>query len=70
MGLDGTTVAAIVTGILAIAGAIATAWMSGWNEERTQARANKKALSRYSVPLIIAAWDLANWFYDILEEDN
>jgi hypothetical protein len=70
MGLDGTTVAAIVTGILAIAGAIGTAWMSGWNEERTQARANKKALSRYSVPLIIAAWDLANWFYDILEEDN
>jgi hypothetical protein len=70
MGLDGTTVAAIVTGFLALAGAVATAWMSGWNEERTQARANKKALSRYSVPLMIAAWDLANWFYDILEEDN
>lgn len=70
MSLDGTTVAAIVTGILALLGALATAWMSGWNEQRTQARANKKALARYSVPLIIAAWDLANWFYDILEDDN
>jgi hypothetical protein len=70
MSLDGTTVAAIVTGILALLGALATAWMSGWNEQRLQARANKKALARYSVPLIIAAWDLANWFYDILEEDN
>lgn len=70
MSLDGTTVAAIVTGILALLGALATAWMSGWNEQRTQARANKKALARYSVPLIIAAWDLANWFFDILEEDN
>jgi len=70
MPLDGTTVAAIVTGILALLGAVTTAWMSGWNEERIQARANKKALARYSVPLIIAAWDLANWFYDILDEDN
>lgn len=70
MALEGTTVAAIVTGILALTGALATAWMSGWNEQRTQARANKKALARYSVPLIIAAWDLANWFFDILEEDN
>jgi hypothetical protein len=69
MGLDGTTVAAIVTGILALTAALATAWMSGWNEERTQARANKKALARYSVPLIIAAWDLSNWFYDILEDE-
>lgn len=68
--LDGTTIAAIVTGILALLGALATAWMSGWNEQRTQARANKKALARYSVPLIIAVWGLANWFYDILEEPN
>lgn len=69
-GLDGSAIAAILTGILALVGAIATAWMSGWNEQRTQARANKKALTRYSVPLIIAAWDLTNWFYDILEESN
>lgn len=69
-GLDGTAIAAILTGILALAGALATAWMSGWNEQRVQARANKKALARYSVPLIIAAWDLTNWFYDILEEPN
>lgn len=70
MPLDGSAVAAIVTGILALLGALATAWMSGWNEQRTQARANKKALARYSVPLIIAAWDLSNWFFDILEIDN
>jgi len=70
MALDGSIVAAIVTGIAALLAALATAWMSGWNEHRTQARANKKALARYSVPLIIAAWDLANWFFDILDEDN
>jgi hypothetical protein len=70
MALDGAIVAAIVTGIAALLAALATAWMSGWNEHRTQARANKKALARYSVPLIIAAWDLANWFFDILDEDN
>ena len=69
MALDGTTVAAIITGILALLGALTSVWMSGWNEERSHARANKKALARYSVPLIIAAWDLANWFYDILEDD-
>ncbi|KAJ8110511.1 hypothetical protein OPT61_g6667 [Boeremia exigua] len=69
-GLDGSAIAAILTGILALAGAIATAWMSGWNEQRTQARVNQKALAQYSVPLIIAAWDLTNWFYDILEEPN
>lgn len=70
MALDGSVIAAIVTGIAALLAALATAWMSGWNENRTQARANKKALARYSVPLIIAAWDLANWFFDILDEDN
>ncbi|KAL1795392.1 hypothetical protein ACET3X_007208 [Alternaria dauci] len=70
MALDGSIVAAIVTGIAALLAALSTAWMSGWNEHRTQARANKKTLARYSVPLIIAAWDLANWFYDILDEDN
>ena len=70
MALDGSIVAAIVTGIAALIAALATAWMSGWNEHRTQARANKKALARYSVPLIIAAWDLSNWFFDILDEDN
>jgi hypothetical protein len=69
MALDGTTIAAIITGILALLGAIGAAWMSGLNEHRTEARANKKALARYSVPLIIAAWDLANWFYDITNED-
>lgn len=68
--MDGTLIAAIITGILALLGALATAWTSGWNEHRTQARANKKALARHSVPLIIAAWDLANWFYDITDESN
>ncbi|KAK5309572.1 hypothetical protein LTR70_010162 [Exophiala xenobiotica] len=68
--LDGTSIAAILTGILALVGALATAWMSGWNERRVQARQNRKALARYAVPLLIAAWDLANWFYDILEESN
>jgi hypothetical protein len=70
MALDGTTIAAIITGILALLGALATAWTSGWYQHRIQARANKKALVRYSVSLIIAAYDLANWFYDILDEDN
>jgi hypothetical protein len=70
MALDGSIVAAIVTGIAALLAALSTAWMSGWNEHRTQARANKKTLARYSVPLIIAAWDLANWFFDILDEEN
>ncbi|KAK5655248.1 hypothetical protein OQA88_5815 [Cercophora sp. LCS_1] len=68
--LDGTTIAAILTGILALFGAIATAWMSGLNENRKEARKNRKQLSRYSVPLLIASWDLANWLYDILEDDN
>jgi hypothetical protein len=70
MALDGSIVAAIVTGIAALLAALSTAWMSGWNEHRTQARANKKTLARHSVPLIIAAWDLANWFFDILDEGN
>jgi len=68
--LDGTAIAAILTGILALVGAVATAWMSGWNEQRVQARANRKALARYAVPLLIAAWDLANWFHEILDEGN
>lgn len=68
--LDGSSIAAILTGVLALIGAIATAWMSGWNEQRVQARHHRKALARYSVPLLIAAWDLANWFYDILEDSN
>lgn len=70
MALDGSVVAAIVTGIAALLAALATAWMSGWNEHRTQGRVNKKTLARHSVPLIMAAWDLANWFFDILDEDN
>ncbi|KAK1835031.1 hypothetical protein QBC39DRAFT_276138, partial [Podospora conica] len=70
MGLDGTTIAAILTGILALTGAIATAWMSGLNENRKEARKNRKQLSRYSVPLLIASWDLANWLFDILDDDN
>ncbi|KAK4463921.1 hypothetical protein QBC42DRAFT_198046, partial [Cladorrhinum samala] len=41
--------------------------MSGWNEQRVEARKNRKMLARYSVPLLIASWDLANWLYDILE---
>ncbi|KAH7080394.1 hypothetical protein BKA63DRAFT_242848 [Paraphoma chrysanthemicola] len=68
--LDGSVIAAILTGILALAGAVTTAWMSGWNEQRTLKRANRKQLAKYSVPLLIASWDLANWFYDILEESN
>lgn len=68
--LEGSSIAAILTGVLALMGAIATAWMSGWNDQRVQARKNRKALARYSVPLLIAAWDLANWFYDILDESN
>src|ERR1700712_1117467 len=68
--VDGTTIAAILTGILALAGALATAWTSGWNEQRVESRKNRKALARYSVPLLIASWDLANWLYDILEDAN
>jgi hypothetical protein len=68
--LDGTTIAAILTGILALFGALATAWMSGLNDNRKEARKNRKQLSRYSVPLLIASWDLANWLYDILEDAN
>ncbi|KAH6622425.1 hypothetical protein C7974DRAFT_377981 [Boeremia exigua] len=68
--IDGSTIAAILTGILALIGALASAWMSGWNEQRMQSRANEKTLARYSVPLLIAAWDLANWFYDITEYEN
>jgi hypothetical protein len=70
MALDGTTIAAIITGILALLGALATTWTSGWYQHRIQARANKKALVRYSVSLIIAAYDLANWFYDVMDEDH
>jgi len=68
--MEGSTIAAILTGVLALVGALATAWMSGWNEERIEARKGRKILARYSAPLLIAAWDLANWFYDITEEDN
>ncbi|KAK4197923.1 hypothetical protein QBC40DRAFT_284652 [Triangularia verruculosa] len=67
MGIDGSTIAAILTGILALVGAVATAWMSGWNQQRVESRKNRKALARSSVPLLIASWDLANWLYDILE---
>jgi hypothetical protein len=70
MALDGSIVAAIVTGIAALLAALSTVWMSGWYQHRTQARANKKVLARYSVPLVIAAWDLANWLFDILDEEN
>lgn len=68
--LDGSSIAAILTGVLALIGALATAWMSGWNEQRVQARQHRKKLARHSVPLLIATWDLANWFYDILEDSN
>ena len=68
--VDGSTIAAILTGVLALVGALATAWLSGWNEQRVEARKTKKVLQEYAVPLLIAAWDLANWFYDILEEPN
>lgn len=67
MALDGSAIAAILTGVLALLGALATAWMSGWNENRVQARETRKVLARYAVPLLIASWDLANWFYDVLE---
>jgi hypothetical protein len=68
--LDGSSIAAILTGILALLGALGTAWYSGWNEHRIESRANRKALARYSVPLLIASWDLANWLYDILDDAN
>ena len=67
--VDGSTIAAILTGVLALAGAVASAWMSGWNEQRSQERKNRKVLVRYAMPLLIAAWDLANWFDDILNDD-
>ncbi|KAK4450402.1 hypothetical protein QBC34DRAFT_448132 [Podospora aff. communis PSN243] len=68
--LDGATIAAILTGILALLGALATAWLSGLNEQRVEVRRNRKALARYSVPLLVASWDLAIWLYDMLEDDN
>lgn len=68
--LDGSAIAAILTGILAFCGVLATAWSSGWNESRVQRHKARKALAQYSVPLLSAAWDLANWFYEILDEDN
>lgn len=68
--LDGSAIAAILTGILAFCGVLATAWTSGWNESRVQKRKARKALAQYSVPLLIAAWDLANWFHEILDDDN
>jgi hypothetical protein len=68
--LDGAAIAAILVGILTAVGGLATAWMSSWNVERVQARKNRKVLAQYSAPLLIAAWDLANWFVDILEDDN
>ena len=68
--LEGSSIAAILTGVLALVGALATAYMLGWNEHRLQARKNRKALARYAVPLLIASWDLANWLYDITHELN
>lgn len=70
MPLEGSAIAAIVTGVLALGGVLTSAWMSGWNERRTATRKNKKALTKYAAPLLIASWDLANWFYDILDERN
>lgn len=70
MVLEGSSIAAILTGVLALAGALGAAYMSGWNDRRTQRRKNRKALARYAVPLLISAWDLANWLYDIMEEAN
>ncbi|KAK4182878.1 hypothetical protein QBC35DRAFT_545578 [Podospora australis] len=67
MAIDGSTIAAILTGILALVGAVTTAWMSGLNQQRVESRKNRKALAHASVPLLIASWDLANWLYDILE---
>lgn len=68
--LEGSSIAAILTGILALSGGLATAYMSGWNQRRTERHKNRKALARYAVPLLIASWDLANWFYDIMEDAN
>lgn len=68
--IDPSTIATLLTGVLAIVAALATAYMSGWNEPRTERRKNQKALARHVVPLLIASWDLANWFYDILEDSN
>ena len=48
------TIAAIVTGIAALGGAVAAAWMSGWNDQRSESRKSLRALRRYSVPLLIA----------------
>ncbi|KAM7218440.1 hypothetical protein V8F06_006204 [Rhypophila decipiens] len=66
--LDAGAIAAILTGTLALFGAFAAAWMSGWSEQRRESRKNRRVLARYSVPLLIASWDLANWLYDILED--
>ncbi|KAK0660458.1 hypothetical protein QBC41DRAFT_383652 [Cercophora samala] len=68
MAIDGSTIAAILTGILALVGAVTTAWMSGLNQQRVDARRSRKALARSSAPLLIASWDLHNWLFDILEE--
>lgn len=68
MSIDGSTIAAILTGILALVGAVTTAWMSGLNQQRVESRKNRKVLARSSAPLLIASWDLANWLYDILED--
>jgi hypothetical protein len=70
MALDGTTIAAVITGILALLGVLATVSVSGWREQRIQSRANKKTLARYSAHLITAAWELSNCFYAILENDS
>jgi hypothetical protein len=53
--LDGSAIAAILTGILALGGVLATAWKSSWNEQRKQQHVNCKALARYSLPLLVAS---------------
>lgn len=68
--LDGGSIAAIITGIIALVSAVAAAWMSGWNERRQSGKKNMRIISEHAMPLLISAWDLHNYFYDVLDARN
>jgi hypothetical protein len=70
MMLDPGTIAAIITGILAVLGGLATAWMSGLNERLVLGNKNKKLIAIYATPLLHSALNLSDWFFDILHEHN
>ncbi|KAM7182956.1 hypothetical protein V8F33_013903 [Rhypophila sp. PSN 637] len=60
-----------VLGWVSAASGVFRRWVLGpgfRNEQRRESRKNRRVLARYSVPLLIASWDLANWLYDILED--